>query len=230
MYRRRKASTGPVGLEKLAPSKRRTRAKMHAGRQASRQASRQTRVRFIPDDVHVVVIIIIAFCIITIISAATSVIYSRSRVCIMRAGALRLQALITTLPCLFIGIPAKTTPTIIIAAAVEAAETFVRTARNALGNCTGSIAASHVIGMLISHRSIDARSACDCALILIVKSGHRQGNIMSCVNLADIYRLIARLLTVMDYMNLLKVHFYLWNSFLIQEESFRYFPEIPYVP
>lgn len=94
MYRRRAASTGPAGLEKLAPSKRRTRAKMHAGR----QAGRQTRVRFIPDDVHVVVIIIIAFCIITIISAATSVIYSRSRACIMRAGALRLQALITTLP------------------------------------------------------------------------------------------------------------------------------------
>lgn len=42
------------------------------------------RVRFIPDDVHVVVIIIIAFCIITIISTAISVIYSRSRACIMR--------------------------------------------------------------------------------------------------------------------------------------------------
>lgn len=72
---------------------------------ASARAGKQTRVRFIPDDVHVVVIIIIAFCIITIISAATSVIYSRSRVCIMRAG--RLRALITTLPCLFIGIPQK---------------------------------------------------------------------------------------------------------------------------
>lgn len=62
------------------------------------EQARQTRVRFIPDDVHVVVIIIIAFCIITIISAATSVIYSRSRVYIMRAGVLRLRALITTLP------------------------------------------------------------------------------------------------------------------------------------
>lgn len=149
MYRRRKASTSPAGLEKLAPSKRRTRE------DASKQAGRQTRVRFIPDDVHVVVIIIIAFCIITIISAATSVIYSRSRACIMRAGALRLQALITTLPCLFIGIPAKTTPTIVIAAAVEAAEAVAGT-RNALGNCTGSIAAYRLIGMLISHRSIDA--------------------------------------------------------------------------
>lgn len=51
------------------------------------RATRQTRVRFVPDDVHVVVIIIIAFCIITIISAATSVIYSRSRACIMRRTA-----------------------------------------------------------------------------------------------------------------------------------------------
>ena len=101
---------------------RQRQAGRQASRQAGRQAGRQTRVRFIPDDVHVVVIIIIAFCIITIISAATSVIYSRSRACIMRTGALRLQALITTLPYLFIGIPAKTTPTIIIAAAVEAAE------------------------------------------------------------------------------------------------------------
>lgn len=166
MYRRRKASTSPAGLEKLASSKRRTRE--DARGQAGSRAGRQTRVRFIPDDVHVVVIIIIAFCIITIISAATSVIYSCSRACIMRAGALRLQALITTLPCLFIGIPAKTTPTIVIAAAVEAAEAVAGT-RNALGNCTGSIAAYRLIGMLISHRSIDAID--DCALVLIVKSG-----------------------------------------------------------
>lgn len=98
---------GPsLGVKKLAPSKRR----MCTGRQAGRRVS----VSF-PDDVHVVVIIIIAFCIITIISAATSVIYSRSRVCIMRAGVLRLRALITTLPVYSSVSSPKTAPTIIIA-------------------------------------------------------------------------------------------------------------------
>jgi len=107
----------------------------------------------------------------------------------MRAGALRLQALITTLPCLFIGIPAKTTPTIVIAAAVEAAEAVaspIYTARNALGNCTGSIATNRLIGMLTLTDQL-TRSTYDFALILlIVKSGHHTIKETSCVNLASV--------------------------------------------
>lgn len=121
-------------------------------------ARRQTRVRFIPDDVHVVVIIIIAFCIITIISAATSVIYSRSRVCIMRAGVLRLRALITTLPVYSSVYPRQRLHRPIVIAAVEGRRSRHR-ARNALRKLhTGSIAAYRNVNLSLSlsHEFIDA--------------------------------------------------------------------------
>lgn len=61
-----------------------------------------TRVRFIPDDFHVVIIIIM-FCITTIINAATSsVIYPRSLACITRREPDGLRAFYRKLCCLFI--------------------------------------------------------------------------------------------------------------------------------